>query len=86
MPETSKQCPGLFVIDLDGTKIGMTTLDRREAEHPGGRMPPIDRYVGYVPVAENSLQGTILAAFYRDQRIIRAFSIGGYGDAFYVLA
>ena len=52
----------------------------------GGRMPPIDRYVGYVPVAENNLQGTILAAFYRDQRIIRAFSIGGYGDAFYVLA
>lgn len=40
----------------------------------------------YVAVAENSLQGTILAAFYRDQRIIRAFSIGGYGDAFYVLA
>lgn len=39
MPETSKQCPGLFVIDLDGTKIGMTTLDRREAEHPGHVRP-----------------------------------------------
>ena len=26
---------GLFVIDLDGEMIGMTTLDRRDADHPG---------------------------------------------------
>jgi RimJ/RimL family protein N-acetyltransferase len=27
--------PGLFVVDLDGTMIGMITLDRRDAERPG---------------------------------------------------
>jgi hypothetical protein len=31
--------PGLFVVDLDGAMIGMITLDRRDAEHPGHVRP-----------------------------------------------
>ncbi|MEW1798183.1 GNAT family N-acetyltransferase [Streptomyces niveus] len=36
MPAVPGQRPGLFVVDLDGAMIGMVTLDRRDAEHPGG--------------------------------------------------
>jgi hypothetical protein len=32
VPEVPGRRPGLFVVDLDGTMIGMITLDRREAE------------------------------------------------------
>ncbi|MGW8575961.1 GNAT family N-acetyltransferase [Streptomyces niveus] len=35
MPAVPGQRPGLFVVDLDGAMIGMVTLDRRDAEHPG---------------------------------------------------
>jgi RimJ/RimL family protein N-acetyltransferase len=35
VPEVPGRRPGSFVIDLDGTMIGMVTLDRRDAEHPG---------------------------------------------------
>ncbi|MFE3121250.1 GNAT family N-acetyltransferase [Streptomyces niveus] len=36
MPAVPGQRPGLFVVDLDGAMIGMVTLDRRDAKHPGG--------------------------------------------------
>ncbi|MEV8346371.1 GNAT family N-acetyltransferase [Streptomyces niveus] len=36
MPAVPGQRPGLFVVDLDGAMIGMVTLDRRDAERPGG--------------------------------------------------
>jgi RimJ/RimL family protein N-acetyltransferase len=32
VPEVPGRRPGLFVIDLDGSMIGMITLDRRDAE------------------------------------------------------
>ncbi|MGW1508339.1 GNAT family N-acetyltransferase [Streptomyces sp. NPDC002394] len=35
MPEVPGRRPRLFVIELDGTMIGMVTLDRRDAERPG---------------------------------------------------
>jgi RimJ/RimL family protein N-acetyltransferase len=35
VPEIPGQRRGFFVIDLDGAMIGMVTLDRRDAEHPG---------------------------------------------------
>jgi len=34
VPETPKRRPGLFVVDLDGSMIGIVTLDRRAPEHP----------------------------------------------------
>ncbi|GAB3121487.1 GNAT family N-acetyltransferase [Streptomyces calidiresistens] len=34
MPEVPGRRLGLFVVELDGTMIGMTTLDRREAGNP----------------------------------------------------
>ncbi|SDL21954.1 Protein N-acetyltransferase, RimJ/RimL family [Glycomyces sambucus] len=34
MPETPRKRPGLFVVDLDGSMIGIVTLDRRDPEHP----------------------------------------------------
>ncbi|MGW8666991.1 GNAT family N-acetyltransferase [Streptomyces niveus] len=36
MPAVPGQRAGLFVVDLDGAMIGMVTLDRRDAERPGG--------------------------------------------------
>ncbi|PSJ30743.1 GNAT family N-acetyltransferase [Streptosporangium nondiastaticum] len=39
VPEVPGRRPGLFVIDLDGTMIGMITLDRRDAERPGRVRP-----------------------------------------------
>ncbi|MYU52547.1 MULTISPECIES: GNAT family N-acetyltransferase [Streptomyces] len=39
MPEVAGRRPGLFVVDLEGTMIGMITLDRRDAEHPGHIRP-----------------------------------------------
>ena len=38
-PEVPGRRPGLFVVDLDGTMIGMITLDRRDAERPGHVLP-----------------------------------------------
>ncbi|MGC5344398.1 GNAT family N-acetyltransferase [Streptomyces sp. DT171] len=39
VPEVPGRRPGLFVVDLDGTMIGMITFDRREAERPGHVRP-----------------------------------------------
>ncbi|MGW5942639.1 GNAT family N-acetyltransferase [Streptomyces celluloflavus] len=39
VPEMAGRRPGLFVVDLEGTMIGMITLDRRDAEHPGHIRP-----------------------------------------------
>ncbi|MFD4703114.1 GNAT family N-acetyltransferase [Streptomyces niveus] len=36
MPAVPGRRPGLFVVDRDGAMIGMVTLDRRDAEGPGG--------------------------------------------------
>ncbi|MGW6490726.1 GNAT family N-acetyltransferase [Streptomyces sp. NPDC055056] len=35
VPEVPGRRPGFFVVELDGSMIGMATLDRREAEPPG---------------------------------------------------
>ncbi|MFI8432849.1 GNAT family N-acetyltransferase [Streptomyces sp. NPDC079020] len=39
VPEVPGRRPGLFVIELDGAMIGMTTLDRRGTERPGHVRP-----------------------------------------------
>ncbi|MFD9367722.1 GNAT family N-acetyltransferase [Streptomyces sp. NPDC060020] len=39
MPEVPGRRPGLFVIELDGAMIGMTTLDPRDAARPGHLRP-----------------------------------------------
>lgn len=35
VPETPGRRAGFFVVELDGTMIGMVTLDRRDSERPG---------------------------------------------------
>ncbi|MEU2234789.1 GNAT family N-acetyltransferase [Streptomyces vietnamensis] len=39
MPEVPGRRPRLFVVELDGTMIGMITLDRRDAERRGHVRP-----------------------------------------------
>jgi RimJ/RimL family protein N-acetyltransferase len=39
MPEVPGRRPGLFVAELDGTMIGITTLDPRAPERPGHLTP-----------------------------------------------
>jgi RimJ/RimL family protein N-acetyltransferase len=39
MPAVPGRRPGLFVVELDGAMIGMTTLDRRDAERAGRVRP-----------------------------------------------
>ncbi|MGW2523023.1 GNAT family N-acetyltransferase [Streptomyces sp. NPDC001617] len=39
VPEVPGRRPGLFVVDLHGTMIGMITLVRRDAERPGQVRP-----------------------------------------------
>lgn len=39
VPEVPGRRPGFFVVELDGAMIGMITLDRRDAEHPGHVRP-----------------------------------------------
>ncbi|MFE2556106.1 GNAT family N-acetyltransferase [Streptomyces sp. NPDC059352] len=39
VPEVPGRRPGLFVVDLGGSVIGMITLDRRDAERPGHVRP-----------------------------------------------
>ncbi|MFI8822738.1 GNAT family N-acetyltransferase [Streptomyces sp. NPDC053431] len=39
MPDVPGRRPGLFVVTLDGSMIGMITLDRRAAERPGHVRP-----------------------------------------------
>ncbi|MER5983107.1 GNAT family N-acetyltransferase [Streptomyces sp. NPDC001787] len=49
VPEVPGRRPGLFVVELDGTMIGMTTLDRRAAERPGHVGPDADEAeLGYL--------------------------------------
>ncbi|RSN07869.1 GNAT family N-acetyltransferase [Streptomyces sp. WAC 05977] len=38
-PEVPGRRPGLFVVELDGSLIGMITLDQRDAERPGHIRP-----------------------------------------------
>ncbi|MEV7568929.1 GNAT family N-acetyltransferase [Streptomyces tanashiensis] len=53
MPEVPGRRPGLFVIDLDGTMIGMITLDRRDAERPGHVRPEAgEAELGYLLLPE----------------------------------
>ncbi|MER6315444.1 GNAT family N-acetyltransferase [Streptomyces sp. NPDC001581] len=39
MPEVPGRRPGLFVVELDGAMVGMTTLDPRDAQRPGHVRP-----------------------------------------------
>ncbi|MGW1108003.1 GNAT family N-acetyltransferase [Streptomyces sp. NPDC002540] len=39
LPEVPGRRPGVFVADHDGAMIGIVTLDRRDAEHPGHVCP-----------------------------------------------
>ncbi|MFD8477854.1 GNAT family N-acetyltransferase [Kitasatospora sp. NPDC059673] len=39
MPETPTRRPGVFVAELDGTMIGLVTLDRRDTDRPGHVRP-----------------------------------------------
>jgi RimJ/RimL family protein N-acetyltransferase len=39
MPEVPGRRTGLFVVELDGAMIGMTTLDRRDPERQGRVLP-----------------------------------------------
>ncbi|MGW1378452.1 GNAT family N-acetyltransferase [Streptomyces sp. NPDC002446] len=53
MPEVPGRRPGLFVIELDGAMIGMITLDRRDAEHPGHVLPDAgEAQLGYMFLPE----------------------------------
>jgi RimJ/RimL family protein N-acetyltransferase len=36
LPQVPERRPGLFVVDLGGSMIGIVTLDRRDAEGPAG--------------------------------------------------
>jgi RimJ/RimL family protein N-acetyltransferase len=35
VPQAPRRRPGLFVVELDGSMIGIVTLDRRDADRPG---------------------------------------------------
>ncbi len=53
VPEVPRRRPGLFVVDLDGAMIGMVTLDRRDAEHPGHVRPAAgEAELGYLFLPE----------------------------------
>ncbi|WP_378740830.1 GNAT family N-acetyltransferase [Nocardia brasiliensis] len=53
MPEVPGRRPGLFVIDHDGTMIGMITLDRRDTQRPGHIRPHAgDAELGYLLLPE----------------------------------
>ena len=39
VPAVPRRRPGFFAVDLDGSLIGMVTLDRRDAERPGHVRP-----------------------------------------------
>jgi RimJ/RimL family protein N-acetyltransferase len=54
VPEVPGQRPGFFVVDLDGAMIGMITLDRRAAEHPGHVRPEGgEAEIGYLFLPES---------------------------------
>ncbi|WP_189593180.1 GNAT family N-acetyltransferase [Streptomyces massasporeus] len=53
VPEVPGRRPGLFVVELDGTMIGMVTLDRRDAERPGHLGPDAqEAELGYMFLPE----------------------------------
>jgi RimJ/RimL family protein N-acetyltransferase len=53
MPGAPRRRPGLFVVDLDGTMIGIVTLDRRDAERPGHIRPDAgEAELGYMFLPE----------------------------------
>ncbi|GAA5106253.1 GNAT family N-acetyltransferase [Nocardia iowensis] len=53
MPEVPGRRPGLFVIDLNGTMIGMITFDARDTERPGHVRPHAgDVELGYLLLPE----------------------------------
>ncbi|MGW7438197.1 GNAT family N-acetyltransferase [Streptomyces sp. NPDC054849] len=53
VPEVPGRRPGFFVIDRDGTMIGMITLDRREAERRGHVRPDAgEAELGYMFLPE----------------------------------
>jgi RimJ/RimL family protein N-acetyltransferase len=49
VPEAPRRRPGLLVVDLEGTMIGLVTLDRRDAERPGHLRPEAgEAEIGYM--------------------------------------
>ncbi len=53
VPDLPGRRPGLFVVELDGVMIGMTTLDRRDAERPGHVLPDAgEAELGYMFLPE----------------------------------
>ncbi|WP_189149031.1 GNAT family N-acetyltransferase [Streptomyces lacrimifluminis] len=53
VPELPGRRPGLFVIELDGSMIGTTTFDRRDAERPGRVRPDAgEAELGYMFLPE----------------------------------
>ncbi|WP_245533501.1 GNAT family N-acetyltransferase [Actinoalloteichus spitiensis] len=58
VPEVPGRRPGSFVVELEGTMIGVVTLDRRDAEH-GGQVRPVTGQVelGYLFLPEAWGQG-----------------------------
>lgn len=53
VPEVPGRRPGFFVIDLDGTAIGMITFDRRDAGRPGPTSPDAgEAWLGYLLLPE----------------------------------
>lgn len=53
VPDVPGRRPGFFVVELDGAMIGMVTLDRRAAEHPGHVRPEAgEAEIGYLFLPE----------------------------------
>jgi RimJ/RimL family protein N-acetyltransferase len=53
VPEVPGRRPGFFVVELDGATIGIITLDRRDAAHPGHVRPEGgEAELGYVFLPE----------------------------------
>ncbi|MDT0431157.1 GNAT family N-acetyltransferase [Streptomyces salyersiae] len=53
VPQVPGRRPGLFVIDLDDTMIGVVTFDRRDAERPGHVRPDAgEAELGYMLLPE----------------------------------
>jgi RimJ/RimL family protein N-acetyltransferase len=53
VPEVPRRRAGLFAVDLDGSMIGIVTLDRREAERPGHVRPAAgEAELGYMFLPE----------------------------------
>lgn len=58
IPDVPNGRPGLFVVALDGAMIGMVTLDRRDAAHPGHFRPDVGEVeLGYLILPEAGGRG-----------------------------